>query len=204
VRPGHPGMTVREELAQAASGMPRPRRMKQPSVEPLVVPLPAPMTPTIPAPAAATTVPSTAVRLPTPSTAASRAVERPQRSPAEEERIKGAASHLPMPDQRAVTLPESTSDSAKHKGSSWVDPFAEEETEKHACRITVNSVPWSEVWIDGKNTTQHTPLVDVQIGCGHHEIEFRRTDLHIDQIESCTLEPGQPFKRRYSLAPNDR
>jgi len=70
-------------------------------------------------------------------------------------------------------------------------------------RITVNSIPWSEVWIDGKNTTQHTPLVDYQLACGHHEIEFRRTDLHIDQIEPCAVGPGQPFKRRYTLAPND-
>ena len=203
LRPGRPVMTVREELAQAASGMPRPRRVKQPSVEPLVVPIPAPTTPAIAAPPAPTTVPGTAVRLPMAPTAESPVVERPQRSPSEAGRIKGAGPHPPGPEHRTVTLRQSTSDLAKHKGSSWVDPFADKETENHGCRITVNSIPWSEVWIDGKNTTQHTPLVDFQIGCGHHEIEFRRADLHIDQIEPCTLEPGQPFKRRYSLAPKD-
>jgi serine/threonine protein kinase len=194
LRPGRPGMTVLQEFARAAPGASGPRAVNQQPVEPWVVPLP-PST----APAPTTTTPS-----PTASTPESSVVERRQRSPSEVERIKGAAAHPPASDQRAGTLPESTNDSTKNRGSSWVDPFADGETESHACRITVNSIPWAEVWIDGKNTTQYTPLVDYQISCGHHRIEFRRADLHIDQIEPCILEPGQPFKRRYTLTPNDR
>lgn len=186
LRPGRPGMTVLKEFARAAHGVSRPRAVKQPRVEPWVVPLP----------------PSTALA-PTRPTVESSAVERRKRSLNEVERIKGTAGRPFVPGQRTPPTPESTNNSTKDKGSSWVDPFAEGQTESHACQITVNSIPWSEVWIDGKNTAQHTPLVDYQVGCGHHEIEFRRTDLHIDQIEPCTLGPGQPFKRWYRLAPND-
>ncbi|HVV50597.1 MAG TPA: serine/threonine-protein kinase [Polyangia bacterium] len=82
----------------------------------------------------------------------------------------------------------------------WTDPFGDGRVESRACRITVNSVPWSEVWVDGRNTAQHTPLVDYPIGCGHHQLEFRRADLGIDQAEPCDVAPEQPFKRRFSLA----
>ena len=65
--------------------------------------------------------------------------------------------------------------------------------------MSVNSVPWSEVWIDGKNTGKHTPFVDVEIGCGEHRIDFKRPDLQIAESESIVVKPGQPFKRRYTL-----
>jgi hypothetical protein len=67
------------------------------------------------------------------------------------------------------------------------------------CTITINSVPWSEVWIDGKNTTKHTPFVDFKIPCGKHKLAFKRSDMQIDHSESITVRPGQPFKQRYTL-----
>ena len=67
------------------------------------------------------------------------------------------------------------------------------------CVVSVNSVPWSEVWIDGKNTGKHTPFVDVEIGCGEHRIDFKRPDLQIAESESIVVKPGQTFKRRYTL-----
>jgi hypothetical protein len=67
------------------------------------------------------------------------------------------------------------------------------------CAFSVNSVPWAEVWVDGKNTGRHTPLVDVEIACGEHRIDFKRLDLDIAQSESIVVRPGQPFKRRYTL-----
>jgi serine/threonine protein kinase len=81
----------------------------------------------------------------------------------------------------------------------WVDPFADGEGASRSCRITVNSTPWSEVWLDGRSTSQHTPLVDYPVSCGSHQLEFKRADLHIDQVESLVADPGQPFKRRYIL-----
>src|SRR4030095_2245368 len=47
-----------------------------------------------------------------------------------------------------------------------------------SCAVSVNSVPWSEVWIDGENTGRHTPLVDLPIDCGQHRLDFKRPDLH--------------------------
>jgi hypothetical protein len=71
------------------------------------------------------------------------------------------------------------------------------------CTMTVNSVPWSEVWIDGKNTSQHTPIVDYKIPCGRHKLAFKRTDMQIDQTESINVKPGQNFKQRYTLATDE-
>jgi serine/threonine protein kinase len=71
------------------------------------------------------------------------------------------------------------------------------------CSITVNSVPWSEVWIDGKNTSQHTPVVDYKLPCGKHKLSFKRPDMQIDQTEPITVKSGQNFKQRYTLATDD-
>ena len=71
------------------------------------------------------------------------------------------------------------------------------------CSITVNSIPWSEVWIDGKNTTKHTPIVDYKLPCGKHKLAFKRSDMQIDQTESINVRPGQNFKQRYTLATED-
>jgi hypothetical protein len=71
------------------------------------------------------------------------------------------------------------------------------------CSITINSVPWSEVWIDGKNTTKHTPVVDFKVPCGKHKLNFKRPDMQIDQTEPINVKPGQNFKQRYTLATDD-
>jgi hypothetical protein len=67
------------------------------------------------------------------------------------------------------------------------------------CSITVNSVPWSEVWIDGRNTTKHTPVVDYKLPCGKHKLAFKRPDISIDHTESINIKPGEKFKQRYTL-----
>jgi hypothetical protein len=71
------------------------------------------------------------------------------------------------------------------------------------CSITINSVPWSEVWIDGKNTTKHTPVVDYPLPCGKHKLNFKRPDMQIDQTEPINVKAGQPFKQRYTLATDE-
>jgi serine/threonine-protein kinase len=76
----------------------------------------------------------------------------------------------------------------------------DENADGNSCSVSVNSVPWSEVWIDGKNTGRHTPFVDVPIDCGKHRIDFIRADLHIAESELISVQPGQPFRQRYTLA----
>jgi serine/threonine-protein kinase len=67
------------------------------------------------------------------------------------------------------------------------------------CRLTVGSYPWSDLWIDGANTGQQTPVVGLPVPCGPHRLEFKRRDLKVDQEERVTLSEGREFKREYEL-----
>jgi len=67
------------------------------------------------------------------------------------------------------------------------------------CSITLGSRPWSEVWIDGKNTNKHTPFADYKISCGKHKISFKRPDLQIDHAETISVRQGQKFKQSFTL-----
>jgi PEGA domain len=42
--------------------------------------------------------------------------------------------------------------------------------------VSINAVPWAEVWIDG-NSVGETPLGNVSVPLGEHEIVFRHPDL---------------------------
>jgi serine/threonine protein kinase len=72
-------------------------------------------------------------------------------------------------------------------------------TEGGDCSITIGSRPWSEVWIDGRNTTKHTPFADYKVPCGKHKISFKRPDLQIDHTETISVRPGQRFKQSFTL-----
>jgi hypothetical protein len=104
----------------------------------------------------------------------------------------------------------SSSSSSSSRRRRVKDPSAEAAVEPAAaadddsagggeCSITVNSVPWSEVWIDGRNTTKHTPVVDYKLPCGKHKLAFKRPDISIDHVESISIKPGEKFKQRYTL-----
>jgi hypothetical protein len=67
------------------------------------------------------------------------------------------------------------------------------------CAMTINSVPWAEVWVDGRNTGHHTPFVDYQLPCGTHELVFKRPDLEIDEGRTVVIAPGETLKHRYTL-----
>jgi eukaryotic-like serine/threonine-protein kinase len=74
-----------------------------------------------------------------------------------------------------------------------------ENTEGGDCSITIGSRPWSEVWIDGKNTTKHTPFADYRVPCGKHKLGFKRPDLQIDHTEVISVRAGQRFKQSFAL-----
>jgi eukaryotic-like serine/threonine-protein kinase len=67
------------------------------------------------------------------------------------------------------------------------------------CRITVGSYPWSDLWIDGADTGQQTPVVGLPVTCGPHRLGFKRPDLKVDQEERVILNEGREFKRQYEL-----
>ena len=76
---------------------------------------------------------------------------------------------------------------------------AEARTIAAECRLTVGSYPWSDLWIDGANTGQQTPVVGLPVTCGPHRLEFKRRDLKVDQEERVTVNEGREFKREYEL-----
>jgi len=67
------------------------------------------------------------------------------------------------------------------------------------CVLSVASFPWADVWIDGKDTGQRTPVVHYPVSCGAHRLSLRRRDLKIDRTEQVTVAPGHELKQHYDL-----
>jgi hypothetical protein len=124
--------------------------------------------------AGTTTRPRVSGSTPTPTATDPGAVRRGIKKPA----------HEPV----AENVEESGGDSVKSDGA-----------EGGECSITIGSRPWSEVWIDGKNTTKHTPFADYKVSCGKHKLGFKRPDLQIDHTEIITVRAGQRFKQSFAL-----
>jgi hypothetical protein len=67
------------------------------------------------------------------------------------------------------------------------------------CVLSLASFPWADVWIDGKDTGQRTPVVHYPVSCGAHKLSLRRRDLKIDRTEQVTVAPGHELKQHYEL-----
>jgi hypothetical protein len=67
------------------------------------------------------------------------------------------------------------------------------------CTLTVHSRPWSEIWLDEKNTGHRTPLIGFKIGCGRHTLLVRREDLALSQVERIEAAPGATVLRTIIL-----
>ncbi|HVV52867.1 MAG TPA: hypothetical protein VHO06_24615, partial [Polyangia bacterium] len=80
-----------------------------------------------------------------------------------------------------------------------VAPRTEAVVEPVACKMTVGSYPWADLWVDGADTGLQTPVVALPLACGAHRLEFKRKDLKVDQIENVTLNEGHDFKREFEL-----
>jgi serine/threonine protein kinase len=72
------------------------------------------------------------------------------------------------------------------------------------CLLTVGSVPWAELWIDGKDVGQPTPVVHLPVTCGAHKLRFKRTSPEIDHVESVNVSPGQELKKNFNLDSADQ
>jgi hypothetical protein len=107
---------------------------------------------------------------------------RPARPEAEDE----SSSSVPVP------TPSRPSRSA---------PAGSDDTGGGDCSITVGTRPWSEIWIDGKNTGRHTPYSE-SIPCGKHKLTFKRPDLNLQRTENITVRSGEKFKQSFSLEPD--
>jgi hypothetical protein len=67
------------------------------------------------------------------------------------------------------------------------------------CVLSVASFPWTELWIDGRDTGQRTPVVHYPVACGPHKLALKRRDLKLDRVESVTLVPDHELKQHYEL-----
>jgi serine/threonine protein kinase len=72
------------------------------------------------------------------------------------------------------------------------------------CLLTVGSVPWAELWIDGKDVGQPTPVVHLPVTCGAHKLRLKRSNPDIDHAESVNVSPGQELKKNFNLETADQ
>ncbi len=67
------------------------------------------------------------------------------------------------------------------------------------CVLSIASFPWADLWLDGKDTGQRTPVVHYPVSCGGHKLTLRRRDLRIDRTEQVIVAPGHELKQHYEL-----
>jgi serine/threonine protein kinase len=110
----------------------------------------------------------------------------------------------PVPAAHAAAAPAAVAHAAparaahgKH-GAAAPAPAAAEQ-----CYATIGSFPWAQLWIDGHDSGQHTPVVHFPIPCGSHKVNLKRADLQVNQAVEITLAAGKEFKHNYQLAHTD-
>jgi hypothetical protein len=79
------------------------------------------------------------------------------------------------------------------------DDLAAAADQARSCVMSVGSFPWTELWIDGKDTGQRTPVVHYPVSCGAHRLNLKRRDLKLDRAEQVTVAPGHELKQNYEL-----
>jgi hypothetical protein len=67
------------------------------------------------------------------------------------------------------------------------------------CALRITSKPWTEIWIDGKNTGRRTPVDDLKVPCGQRKLQLKRPDKGIEQMEMVKVVPGKPYQGTYDL-----
>jgi len=72
-------------------------------------------------------------------------------------------------------------------------------SQPHNCTLSVASFPWAELWIDGRDSGQRTPVVHYAVACGAHTLALRRPDLKLDRSVPVILSPDHELKQHYEL-----
>jgi eukaryotic-like serine/threonine-protein kinase len=112
-------------------------------------------------------------------------IAEPKRAP--------SASHRPPPHARAASNREARSSAPASAAPSTAD-------QPRDCLMSVASFPWSELWIDGKDTGQRTPVVHYPVSCGAHKLTLKRRDLKLERVQQVTVAPGHELKQHYELS----
>jgi hypothetical protein len=66
------------------------------------------------------------------------------------------------------------------------------------CAVSLGSKPWADVWIDGRRAG-FSPMNDLPLSCGTHEIVFTSRELGVERRISLTLRPGETVRRVVDL-----
>jgi serine/threonine protein kinase len=67
------------------------------------------------------------------------------------------------------------------------------------CLLSIASFPWADLWIDGRDTGQRTPVVHYPVSCGTHKLALKRRDLRVDHAEQIMVAPGHELKQHFDL-----
>jgi serine/threonine-protein kinase len=79
-----------------------------------------------------------------------------------------------------------------------IAPPAPSPATARACRLSLGSRPWSEVWIDGRRVGI-TPMVDLAVACGTHDVLFLSREANVQRRETISVAAGQPVKKVVTL-----
>jgi len=186
------GVTMR---GPAESGRPVPQgkpagaanRAAQPSIAAA-----APITPPPPKVVAPTPLrPATAL--------ASAEVRQRARTPWVEHVTLPAINVAPSGGQRRTPLTSSPHASAR-TAVDGVPKATAKAKAKERCLVRLGTTPWSEIWIDGKNSKAYTPY-SRPIACGEHLLTFKRPDLGLANSFKITAVPGDTLVETFALGP---
>ena len=65
--------------------------------------------------------------------------------------------------------------------------------------LHVNAQPWANVWVDGQRVGD-TPLANVKVALGQHEIRFRHPSLG-EQVRQVVVSVAEPARVSVNMKP---
>jgi serine/threonine protein kinase len=116
--------------------------------------------------------------------------------PAAETKPTAAVNRRPPP---APARGHAVARHGAHEAVAATEPSAPAETSRD-CLVSVASFPWADLWIDGKDTGQRTPVVHYPVSCGAHKLLLKRRDLKVERVEQITVAPNHELKQHYELS----
>ena len=116
--------------------------------------------------------------------------------------VRAELTAAPAATPKPASPPSRSAHGRKRQEATSATPAAQAAAapQTRDCSLSIASFPWSELWIDGKDTGQRTPVVRFPVTCGEHKIGLRRRDLKIDRSEQVTLTPERELKRHFDFS----
>jgi len=110
-----------------------------------------------------------------------------------------AANNKGRPGRGGRAAPHDTKSRASDAKARPTEEPAPAAEAPRSCLLSVGSFPWAELWIDGKDTGQRTPVLHYPVSCGAHKLNLKRRDLKLDRTEQVTVAPGHENKQHYDF-----